>query len=218
MSSENAYLSLRLEGPLQSWGYESQYNRRTTGLMPTKSGVAGICCAALGFGRGSSEEATFLRAFVKLKMTAIAVPQEKSVQRMTDYHTVQNTRTAEGKNKDCHITYRQYLNDSRFGIVISGSSAILSTIADALQNPVWGVYLGRKCCIPSAPLYAGVHDTEEAAVHSLIGTRLLIECRVQRDVERFEDGRDSLPDLLVSFDSAGRMFTPRRICLQESVK
>ena len=38
MSSENKYLALRLQGPLQSWGFDSQYNRRNTGLMPTKSG------------------------------------------------------------------------------------------------------------------------------------------------------------------------------------
>ena len=37
MSSENKYLALRLQGPLQSWGFDSQYNRRNTGLMPTKT-------------------------------------------------------------------------------------------------------------------------------------------------------------------------------------
>ena len=52
MSSEDKYLALRLQGPLQSWGFDSQYNRRNTALMPTKSALAGMCCAALGFGRG----------------------------------------------------------------------------------------------------------------------------------------------------------------------
>ena len=63
MSSENNYLALRLQGPLQSWGFDSQYNRRNTGLMPTKSALAGMCCAALGFGRGSDEEQAFLAKF-----------------------------------------------------------------------------------------------------------------------------------------------------------
>jgi CRISPR system Cascade subunit CasD len=48
MSYDNRFLALRLEGPLQSWGFDSQYNRRNTGLMPTKSAIAGMCCAALG--------------------------------------------------------------------------------------------------------------------------------------------------------------------------
>ena len=48
MSSEKACLALRLEGPLQSWGFDSQYSRRSTALMPTRSAIGGMCCAALG--------------------------------------------------------------------------------------------------------------------------------------------------------------------------
>ncbi len=51
MSSDKSFLALRLEGPLQSWGFSSQYNRRGTGLMPTKSAIAGMCCAAKGYER-----------------------------------------------------------------------------------------------------------------------------------------------------------------------
>ncbi len=47
MLSDNRFLALRLEGPLQSWGFDSQYSRRSTGLMPTKSALAGMCCADL---------------------------------------------------------------------------------------------------------------------------------------------------------------------------
>jgi len=88
------YLAIRLEGALQSWGFDSQYNRRNTGLMPTKSAIAGMCCAALGLSRGSEEEQAFLTEFKKLKMIAIAIPRvdhkEKKLQvrRMQDYHTV----------------------------------------------------------------------------------------------------------------------------------
>src|SRR5512138_2038795 len=101
MSSDKFYLALRLVGPLQSWGFDSQYNRRNTGLMPTKSAIAGICCAALGLPRGSVGEQEFLASFGKVSMTAIAIPRnraksELAVRRLQDYHTVQNTRTAEG--------------------------------------------------------------------------------------------------------------------------
>ena len=75
MSSDESYLALRLEGPLQSWGFDSQYNRRNTGLMPTKSAIAGICCAALGFTRGNDKEKTFLTKFRTVQMTAIAIPR-----------------------------------------------------------------------------------------------------------------------------------------------
>jgi CRISPR system Cascade subunit CasD len=31
--------------------------------------------------------------------------------------------------------------------------SFLSTIADALQNPRWPIYLGRKSCVPSQPVF-----------------------------------------------------------------
>ena len=112
MLSDIKYLALRLEGPLQSWGFDSQYNRRNTGLMPTKSAIAGMCCAALGYERGDEKEAAFLSEFEGVRMTAIAIPRNGSrkplvVRRLQDYHTVQNTKTADGKIKNCHITHRQ---------------------------------------------------------------------------------------------------------------
>ena len=41
-------LLLRLSGPLQSWGVQSRFSIRDTGLEPSKSGVVGLLCAALG--------------------------------------------------------------------------------------------------------------------------------------------------------------------------
>lgn len=216
MSSDKSYLALRLEGPLQSWGFDSQYNRRNTGLMPTKSAIAGMCCAALGWSRGSTEEQEFLVKFGEVKMTAIAIPRngvkkELPVRRLQDYHTVQNTKTADGKNKDCHITQRQYLTDSSFGILIEGASPLLKQIADALANPVWGIWLGRKTCIPSAPVLAGLKENRGDALCLLLGDKPLESFTRQEDVENFADGRDSLPDTPVSFATGRRLFSPRRV-------
>ena len=41
-------LLLALEGPLQSWGTSSRFSERGSGLEPSKSGVIGLLCAALG--------------------------------------------------------------------------------------------------------------------------------------------------------------------------
>jgi len=224
MSSEKIFLALRLEGPLQSWGLDSQYNRRNTGLMPTKSAIAGICCAALGLPRGSDNEQEFLSKFKAVRMTAIAIPRqvakkELPVRRLQDYHTVQNTMTADGKNKDCHITHRQYLTDASFGVFIEGTASLLKQIADALENPVWGIWLGRKTCIPSAPVLAGLKDNRDEAVRLLIGERQLGLFPRQVEVEHFADGRDSLPDSPVSFATERRLFSPRRVrTLQGSEK
>ncbi|MCC6313005.1 MAG: type I-E CRISPR-associated protein Cas5/CasD, partial [Thermomicrobiales bacterium] len=41
-------LLLRLAGPMQAWGTQSRFTERDTGLEPSKSGVIGLLCAALG--------------------------------------------------------------------------------------------------------------------------------------------------------------------------
>ncbi len=221
MSSDKSFLALRLKGPIQSWGFDSQYNRRNTGLMPTKSGIAGICCAALGLPRGSDKEQKFFADFSEVKMTAISIPRklkrELPVRRLQDYHTVQNTKTADGKNKDCHITHRQYLTDASFGVLLEGKSLLLRQIAygtdgrHGLSNPVWGIWLGRKTCIPSAPVLAGLEDNHDEALRILIGDEPLESFTRQEDVENFGDGRDSLPDVPVSFATERRLFSPRRV-------
>ncbi len=225
MSSDTRFLALRLEGPMQSWGVDSQYNRRNTGLMPTKSAIAGMCCAALGLSRGCMAEQEFLSDFKRVKMTAIAIPgmnkwgKEIPVRRLQDYHTVQNTRTAEGKTKDCHITHRQYLMDAAFGVVLEGDAAFLKKIEDALADPEWGLWLGRKTCIPTAPILAGLKETESDALRLLIGENHPDFFTRQMEMQNFEEGRDSLPDTPVSFAPDRRLFSPRRVMtIQQSEK
>ncbi|MCI0349730.1 MAG: type I-E CRISPR-associated protein Cas5/CasD, partial [Acidobacteriales bacterium] len=226
MSNDIAYLALRFEGPLQAWGFDSQYSRRNTGLFPTKSAILGMCCAALGLTRGSREEAELLTCCGRLRLLAIAVPRsvrygeerrELSVRRITDYHTVQHTKTAEGKIKDTHLTHRQYLCDSAFACVLSGDTLLVNQFGRALENPVWGIYLGRKACIPTAPVLVGVFASEPDALRALLGDRLLESFSRQREVTHFDDGTDSLPDEPICFASPNgiRRFAPRRVRLSE---
>ena len=104
MSNDMTSLAMRLEGPMQSWGFDSQFNRRNTGLIPTKSGIAGMICAALGYTRGGDKENSFLLEYNSLKMTAIAIPRvikryfdnkeyDLEVRRIIDYHTVEGVIT-----------------------------------------------------------------------------------------------------------------------------
>lgn len=228
MSSNKRFLSLRLEGPLQSWGFDSQYNRRKTGLMPTKSAIAGMCCAALGLPRGSDKEQEFLASFRSVRMTAIAIPRqgtkkELPVRRLQDYHTVQNTRRANGSiNDDCVLTHRQYLTDAAFGVLLEGDAVLLSEIVSALADPKWGIWLGRKTCIPSAPLLVGLKgdgdnllhplkENRDDALRLLIGKKPLESFTRQEEVETFTEGRDSLPDTPESFAIERRLFSPRRV-------
>lgn len=212
---DTAWLALMLAGPLQSWGFEDRFNRRKTGPLPTRSGVIGMCCAALGVGRGTAEEQEWLERFRNLNFTIAAVPRGAKplpARRMEDFHTVQHTRTADGKIKETHITQRTYLNDAAFAVIICGGKAVLTELRDALADPVWGVWLGRKCCIPSQPVLAGLYDTEHAAHQTVLGTHSLQSLLHQLDAVDFSKGTDTIMDTPETFADP-RRFTPRRIHL-----
>lgn len=218
MCADTACLALRLEGPLQSWGTASQYNRRLTDVLPSRSAVSGMLCAALGLDRGSAEEAAFLRDMTAVHMLAVAVPRRLRgrnlpVQRLEDYHTVQDTAKADGGLKDCHITRRQYLLDAAFRVFLSGERALLEKLGNALRDPVWGLWLGRKACIPTAPVFAGVFPDERTAVTACVPEGLE-GCLCSRDAPSFAEGTDSVADTPLCFNSSARTFALRRIRME----
>jgi CRISPR system Cascade subunit CasD len=225
--SDTAYLALLLDAPMQSWGFSSRFQRRTTGLHPTKSGVIGLISAAMGLAKGSEDERAMLPELAKLKMTSIVIPRDGigadtalPVLRLEDYHTVLGTRRASGKrNEDAVVTRRQYLLDARFGVILAGDRFILERVAAALQDPVWGIWLGRKSCIPAEPVPRGLSDTETQARRALIGDRSIDEFTTVSEASDFADGTDSISDQPISFGdgkSSGpdkRQFAVRRIKL-----
>lgn len=162
MSSE-ACLALLLDGPLQSWGHASRFERRTTALHPTRSGVFGLIAAALGIDKQGADEAAQLDRLRPLRVTAVTLPrrnrrgEELLIRRLEDYHTVTGIRRASGKlDKEATVqTYRHYLLDARFGVLLEGPASLLEEVAAALRNPKWGVWLGRKSCLPATPVLVG---------------------------------------------------------------
>ena len=228
--SSDAYLALLLDAPLQSWGVASRFQRRTTGLHPTKSGVIGLVCATLGISKGTDAEHELLPQLAALKMTSVAIPRRVGglrsvvaaplpVRRMEDFHTVQGTRRASGKpNNDPVVTRRQYLADAKFGIILAGDRVLLERVAEKLRDPVWGVWLGRKSCIPAEPVCRGVFTTRQEAQHELIGDSPIEQFTRVEEVTDFAAGTDSYNDQPVSFgqtnsSSEGRAFSVRRVSL-----
>ncbi|MDB5311579.1 MAG: CRISPR-associated protein Cas5e family [Gemmataceae bacterium] len=148
-------LLLRLAGPMQSWGTRSRFSNRDTGLEPSRSGVVGLLCAALGRPRDASLEDF---APSRLKM-AVRVNREGRL--MRDYHTAQDVLRASGKTtQDTVLSERFYLADADFLVGLQGDSTFLNALAAALEAPVWQVCLGRKAFVPSLPVGEGVHNGE----------------------------------------------------------
>lgn len=141
-------LLLRLAGPMQSWGTTSRFDERDSQLEPSKSGVLGLVCAALG--RDRAEPVDDLAC---LKM-GVRVDREGLL--MRDYQTATGVVTAAGKvDMDrTVISPRYYLADAAFLVGLEGDDrGLLQRIHAALAAPVWPLALGRKSFPPGEPVW-----------------------------------------------------------------
>ncbi|MFJ9845817.1 type I-E CRISPR-associated protein Cas5/CasD [Kitasatospora sp. NPDC101155] len=154
-------LLLRLAAPLQSWGEISEFNERDTAPFPTRSGVIGLLAAALGRKRGDD--------ISDLTALSLTVRADRPGTILRDLHTVggglpasRTVTTAEGKKRSgataTLLSHRYYLTDAAFTAVITAESGLLDEWAQALQNPYWPPYLGRRSCPPEGPLLLGLVD------------------------------------------------------------
>ncbi len=223
MSTDTTILVMLLDGPLQSWGHASRFQRRTTALHPTRSGILGMLCAALGVEKGSDAEAQWLTRLTPeagVRLTVLTLPRKVegsreplAIRRLEDFHTVKGTRNAKNKPKnDAVITHRQYLLDARFGVFLNGPREVLDELAAALRNPRWGIWFGRKACIPAAPVLQGMVATEAEALALLGETgRGMQEFATVVEADSFAEGTDTLMDAPVNFKT--RVFKPRRVAV-----
>lgn len=141
-------LLLRLAGPMQSWGTTSRFDERDTQLEPSKSGVIGLLCAALG--RDRAEPVTDLAA---LRM-GVRVDREGVLLR--DFHTATGVLVASGKPDFGRtvVSPRYYLSDAAFLVGLEGADGEpLQRLHAALRTPRWPLALGRKAFAPSRPVW-----------------------------------------------------------------
>lgn len=219
-------LLLRLSGPMQSWGVMSRFSRRDTGKEPSKSGVIGLLCAALGVSREEANtENPVFKALKDLKM-GVLVLREGILQ--SDYHTAQNVAIASGGTpKETELSTRFYLADADFVVGLEGDDReILNAAREALRKPKWQLFLGRKAFVPGEPVYfrEGVVATEKSLEEYLRSEEL--DNLLQKHDEEFgrqsknragrqrlildnETGSETRQDVPLSF--AERRFTNRRV-------
>ncbi|MGW5969490.1 type I-E CRISPR-associated protein Cas5/CasD [Streptomyces sp. NPDC055186] len=141
-------LTLRLAGPLQSWGASARFARRTTESAPTKSGVVGMLAAAVGIERGDDERLAPLAAL------RFGVRIDQPGTRVRDFHTAHHSVTG----KSMPLSERFYLADAVFVAALEGDRPLLAELHTALRTPVYAPFLGRRSCPPALPVEIGLHD------------------------------------------------------------
>lgn len=171
-------LIMRLTGPMQSWGVSSRFTIRETLTEPTKSGVLGIICCALGWDRN---EESFVISGNEYRLEDLAslnfgirVLREGLIR--SDFHTAQNVLRAKAKLRpgkkpsssdiqDTVTSDRYYLSNAYFLAGIEADDkGLLEGINTALESPHWPLSLGRKAFSPSLPLTIKDKDGQNCGV------------------------------------------------------
>ena len=174
MPSDTLTLAMRFEGVLQSWGDRSKWSIRDSRTEPTKSGVIGALAACLGWGARQEDDERIANMARTLRM---GVRADREGTSLRDYHTIGGSRSdtetawtgllaATGKLKKnptspglhTEVSERFYVADACYLIVVEDAPETIEGIAHALRSPVWPPFLGRKSCVPSAPLHPALPD------------------------------------------------------------
>jgi CRISPR system Cascade subunit CasD len=134
-------LTIRLTSPLQSYGNEASFDRRTSGDCPSKSAIIGMIAAALGYRRDNPR-------ILKLNDLSFAVRVDQWGKTLTDFHIVEWKQ-----GKPPTLTYRDYLQDAIFVVGIGHENEeLIDNIQKALRQPKFQLFLGRRANVPAGLL------------------------------------------------------------------
>ncbi len=66
------------------------------------------------------------------------------------------------------LTYRHYLQDRKFAAVLELPDDLAGKFSAALASPVYSLFLGRKCCVPTDVVGRGTFTTETEAFEEIL--------------------------------------------------
>lgn len=167
-------LLLRLQAPLMSFGGTAVDSQGVTLPFPGRSMLTGLLANALGWTHG--EHARLNRLQARLR---IASRCDQPGHRLRDYQTVdlgqgfmrQGWTTWDrpegrggGSSTGTHIRHRDYWADRIQLVALTltpqDEDPELDVLLKALQEPARPLFIGRKPCIPSAPIAHSIVEAE----------------------------------------------------------
>jgi len=167
-------LCMKFAAPMQSWGGSDTFDDRSTEREPTKSGVLGVMCAALGLKRWDIPvELTDLRLGVRVDREGLPLIDFQTVGggNLPDgnpygvYVSSEENLTKANAEKRKLIRRKAYLCDAAFLVCLEdcqpGGANRLHGLLEVLRRPRWPLYLGRRCCPPSCEIGLSVMDNSE---------------------------------------------------------
>lgn len=182
------HLIASLEAPLMAFGGETIDNYGVIRWFPSASMLTGLLANALGWRRIERERHQRLQD--RLVFAARIDRKPAADARLTDFQTAQLSKKDQGwttrgvpegrdggeKTYDApHLRYRDYFADMRVSAVLrlepEDETPTLDDLAAALQEPARPLFIGRKPCLPSAPLFRDFSQGD-TALAALLATPL----------------------------------------------
>jgi CRISPR system Cascade subunit CasD len=201
------FLVLRFEAVLLAFGGEAVDARGVIADFPAASMITGLLANALGFRRSESDRLQRLQ-----DRLVFAARIDREGERITDFQTAQLGRddlgwTTRGRPEGRaggsatyvapHIRRRDYDADKSVTVALrldaSAESPTLADCAAALTEPARPLFIGRKACLPSAPIL--VHCLEAPNLLAALATCPVAEdatdrVRVMLPISEEADSRD----------------------------
>ena len=163
---------------MQSWGTQSLHRDRSTERFPTKSGVVGLVANAMG--RDFSDQIDDLASLV-MAAGEVVFQNNEEARIAYDYQTagggydwwkhliedkdMQSAQTS--IQKDVVIRRKAYLEDADFLVALSGPRDVLDLVAESLKNPQRPLFLGRRCFLPSIPVFDSMHEGDKDVLETM---------------------------------------------------
>jgi CRISPR system Cascade subunit CasD len=167
-------LRLVLESPLLAFGGEAVDARGVIADFPAASMLTGLLANALGWRRGDRDALARLQSRLRY-----AARIDRDGTRLTDFQTAQlgsddkgwTTRgVPEGRAgglatyKGPHLRQRDYDADKRVVVALrlepDAEAPTLAELEAALDEPARPLFLGRKPCLPTGRISAGIIDAD----------------------------------------------------------
>ena len=170
------FLLFKLQAPLAAWGDVAVGQFRGTRDAPGNAALVGLLGAALGVLRSDEPAHAALRDGYGFAVGTVAPGQL-----LRDYHTAQVPGRSDLKGRphrtrrdelsvpkhqlNTILSTRDYRQNAAWAVAVQAQPNAphrLDALAQALREPRFVLYIGRKCCPPAAPLAPVVSDAESA--------------------------------------------------------
>lgn len=173
------HLILHLEAPLMAFGGETIDNYGVVRQFPSASMITGLIANSLGWRRTEFERHQRLQD--RLVFAARIDREPTGGASLIDFQTAQlgssdrawtTTGRPESRQGGAntynapHLRFRDYLADARVCVSLRLDPADMSPTLDDVeagpQSPARPLFIGRKPCLPSVPLFGGYAEGETA--------------------------------------------------------